>query len=68
MRFLKGATGVGLFRIYDRINDSDIDITDQSNAVYQLYARKNGSYFVNKVTGFGVDSLRPDGTGTRGGK
>ena len=47
-------------RIYDRINDSDIDITDQPNAVYQLYARKNGSYFVNKVTGFGMDSLRPD--------
>lgn len=34
-------------RIYDRINESDIDITNHSDEVYRLYARKNGSYFVN---------------------
>lgn len=45
-------------RIYDRVNESDIDITNQPDAVYQLYARKNGSYFINKITGFGIDSLR----------
>ena len=28
--------------------------------VYQLYARKSGSYFVNKVTRFQMDDLRPD--------
>ena len=39
-------------RIYDRNNDSDIDITDNTDLVYQVYARKRGSYFVNKVTRF----------------
>ena len=47
-------------RIYDRNEDSDIDITNNSDAVYQAYARKQGTYFVNKVTGFGMDALRPD--------
>jgi len=48
-------------RIYDRNNDSDVDITDTAELVYKLYARKQGSYFVNKVfTGFGLDTLRPD--------
>ena len=47
-------------KIMDRIEDSDIDITNNSDSVYQLYARKQGSYFVNKVTGFGMDSLRSD--------
>ena len=28
--------------------------------VYQLYARKSGSYFVNKVTRFQLSDLRPD--------
>ena len=28
--------------------------------VYQLYARKSGSYFVNKVTRFGLEDLRSD--------
>ena len=28
--------------------------------MYRLYARKSGSYFVNKVTGFGIDALRHD--------
>lgn len=47
-------------RIYDRINESDIDITNHANEVYRLYARKSNTYFVNKVTHFGMDALRPD--------
>lgn len=47
-------------RIFDRNNDSDIDITDNTDLVYQLYARKSGTYFVNKVTHFNVDDLRSD--------
>jgi ATP-dependent DNA helicase RecG len=47
-------------RIFDRINESDIDITNHADEVYRLYARKSGSYFVNKVTRFGIDALRPD--------
>lgn len=47
-------------RIYDRNHESDIDITHHSDEVYRLYARKSGSYFVNKVTGFGMNSLRSD--------
>lgn len=47
-------------KIYDRIHESDIDITNHSDEVYRLYAGKNSSYFVNKVTGFWIDALRPD--------
>ncbi|MDO4289074.1 MAG: putative DNA binding domain-containing protein [Eubacterium sp.] len=47
-------------RIFDRNHEADIDITDNSNMVYQLYARKNGNYFVNKVTSFQLEDLRPD--------
>ena len=47
-------------RIFDRNHESDIDITDNSDMVYQLYARKSGSYFVNKVTRFQLNDLRPD--------
>ena len=47
-------------RIFDRSYESDIDITDNSDMVYQLYARKNGSYFVNKVTRFQLSDLRSD--------
>ena len=47
-------------RIFDRNHDSDIDITDNSDMVYQLYARKSGSYFVNKVTRFQLSDLRSD--------
>ena len=48
-------------RIYDRNHDSDVDITDNANLVYQLYARKQSSYFVNKVyPNIGSDALRPD--------
>lgn len=47
-------------RIFDRNNDSDIDITDNTDLVYRLYARKSGSYFVNKVTRFSMEDLRKD--------
>lgn len=48
-------------RIFDRNHESDIDITHHSDEVYRLYARKSGSYFVNKVFhAFGITDLRPD--------
>lgn len=48
-------------RIYDRNNESDIDITDNEELVYKLYARKQGTYFVNKVfPEWGIDVLRPE--------
>lgn len=48
-------------RIYDRNNESDIDITDNEELVYKLYARKQGTYFVNKVfSEWGLDVLRSD--------
>ena len=48
-------------RIYDRNNEADIDITDNEELVYKLYARKQGTYFVNKVfPGWGIDLLRSD--------
>lgn len=47
-------------RIFDRNHESDIDITDNSDMMYQLYARKSGSYFVNKVTRFQLSDLRSD--------
>ncbi len=45
-------------RIYDRNHEADIDITHHSDEVYRLYAGKSGTYFVNKVTGFGIDARR----------
>ncbi len=36
-------------RIYDRNHEGDFDITDQQEAVYRLYTRKQNSYFVNRV-------------------
>ncbi len=36
-------------RIWDRSYEGDINITDHAELVYKLYARKQGSYFVNKV-------------------
>lgn len=45
-------------RIYDRNNESDIDITDNEELVYKLYARKQETYFVNKVfPEWGLDVL-----------
>lgn len=36
-------------RIFDRNHDSDVDVTDNEQLVYQIYARKQSTYFVNKV-------------------
>lgn len=48
-------------RIYDRNHESDIDITHHSDEVYRLYARKSGSYYVNKVfPAFGMGDIRSD--------
>ncbi len=48
-------------RIFDRNYDSDLDITDNEGLVYQLYARKQDTYYVNKVFPiFSVTDLRHD--------
>ena len=48
-------------RIYDRNDDADIDITNFSDQVFQCYARKQSTYFVNKVYPyFKVSELRAD--------
>lgn len=48
-------------RIFDRNHDSDIDFTDIADLVYKLYARKQDTYFVNKVYPvFSVSDLRSD--------
>ena len=45
-------------KIWDRSYEGDINITDHSELVYKLYARKQGSYFVNKVyPNLGIDFL-----------
>ena len=45
-------------RVFDRNNDSDIDITDNEELMYRLYTRKSGNYFVNKVyPAFAVSDL-----------
>ena len=36
-------------KILDRSYEGDIDITDNSELVYKMYARKQNTYFVNKV-------------------
>lgn len=35
--------------IWDRSYEGDINITNNSELVYKLYSRKQGSYFVNKI-------------------
>ena len=47
-------------RIFDRNYEADIDITRHADEVFRLYARKSGTYYVNKVTGFGYAALRDD--------
>ena len=48
-------------RIFDRNNESDIDITDNADMVFNLYARKQSTYFVNKVyPEIPLSSLRHD--------
>lgn len=48
-------------RIYDRNGDADVDITNQSDMVFQCYARKQSTYYVNKVFPYwSVSDLRKD--------
>lgn len=48
-------------RIFDRNDDADFDITDLSNRVFQCYARKQSTYYVNKVyPHWQVSDLRAD--------
>lgn len=45
-------------RIWDRTYEGDIDITDNAELVYKAYARRQSTYFVNKVyPNFGLDFL-----------
>ena len=45
-------------KIFDRSYEGDIDITDSPELVYKMYARKQSSYFVNKVyPNFGLECL-----------
>ena len=45
-------------RILDRSYEGDINITDNAELVYKLYARKQSTYFVNKVyPNLGIDCL-----------
>ena len=46
-------------RIFDRNHEADLDITNNSDAVYQLYARKQDNYYVNKVTGYEISPKIP---------
>ena len=48
-------------RIFDRNDDADMDITDISDRVFQCYARKQSTYYVNKVyPHWCVSDLRAD--------
>jgi ATP-dependent DNA helicase RecG len=47
--------------IWDRTYEGDIDITKNEELVYKLYARKQGSYYINKVyPGLGIAFLNID--------
>lgn len=48
-------------RIYDRNEDGDIDITDQSDSVAHLYIRKQSSFSENKIYPYvGLGDFRDD--------
>ena len=48
-------------KIFDRSNESDIDITNNADLVFRLYARKQESFYVNKVYPvFKISDLRHD--------
>lgn len=48
-------------KIWDRAYTRDIDITDHAEKVFQLYARKRTSYYVNRVfLDFGFEALNRD--------
>lgn len=45
-------------KIWDRVYEGDINVTNNAEQVYKLYARRQGEYFVNKVyPNFGIDQL-----------
>ena len=48
-------------KIYDRNNDSDVDITNSGDLVFNLYSRKQGKCFVDNVlTQYNISDLRTD--------
>ena len=47
-------------KIFDRSHEADLDITNNSDAVFRLYSRKQDTFYVNKVTAFDLSDLRPD--------
>ncbi len=48
-------------RIYDRNEDGNLDITDHTRLVAELYQRKQATYSENKVYPYaGLEDLRPD--------
>ncbi|MCD8205001.1 MAG: putative DNA binding domain-containing protein [Clostridia bacterium] len=47
-------------KIFDRSGEADIDITSRSYDVYRLYAGKHEKVYLDRVTGFGIEDLRPD--------
>ncbi len=48
-------------RIYDRNEDGDFDITDNTRLVAELYQRKQATYSENKVYPYaGLEDLRPE--------
>ena len=48
-------------RIFDRNDDADVDITDFPDMVFQCYARKQSTYYVNRVyPHWSVSDLRAD--------
>lgn len=48
-------------RIFDRNEDGDIDITDNTNLASGLYVRKQGTYTENQIFPFAeVSELKPD--------
>ena len=45
-------------RIWDRTYEGDIDITDNAELVYKMYARKQSTFFINKIyPNLGLESL-----------
>ena len=45
-------------RIFDRNYEADIDITRHADEVFRLYARKSGTYYVNKGIADKMKSVR----------
>lgn len=47
-------------KIFERNNKTDLDITNDSDAVFRLYASKQNSYYVDRITDFKMSDLRTD--------